>query len=119
MAKRDEIKKQINEYASANDTDVVVYFGGITRNQYEYLAAECATRKLRKHVVLLMVTLGGDPNAAYRIARVFQEHYQTVSPKEVQQNAAPRGSFSIYVDTFCKSAGTIVCLGADRLIMSD
>ena len=55
--------------------------------------------------MLLMVTFGGDPNAAYRIARVLQENYKTVSPKVPKP--APRGSFSIYVDTFCKSAGTI------------
>jgi hypothetical protein len=117
--KYEEIKKKISDYSNTNDTDVIVYFGDITRDGYESLAVACTGRKLRKHVVMLMVTLGGDPNAAYRIARMLQEYYKTVSPKEVSASVRPRGTFSIYVDTLCKSAGTIVCLGADRLILSE
>lgn len=117
--KHEEIKKRINDYANTNDTDVIVYFGDITRDEYESLAAECSARKLRKNIVLLMVTLGGDPNAAYRIARMLQECYKTVLPEDIKASARPRGTFSIYVDTLCKSAGTIVCLGADRLILSE
>lgn len=117
--KHEEIKKKIGDYSNRTDTDVVVYFGDITRDGYESLAVACSDRKLRKHVVMLMVTLGGDPNAAYRIARMIQECYKTVSPRDVRPNTQPRGTFSIYVDTLCKSAGTIVCLGADRLILSE
>ena len=79
--KHEEIKKRINDYANANDTDLAVYFGNISRAGYESLAAECSARSLRRNIVLLMVTFGGDPNAAYRIARVLQENYETVSPK--------------------------------------
>ena len=117
--KHEEIKKKINDYSNRNDTDVIVYFGDITRDEDESLTVACADRKLRKHVMMLMVTLGGDPNAAYRIARLLQERYKTVSPRDVGPTRQPRGTFSIYVDTLCKSAGTIVCLGADRLILSE
>jgi hypothetical protein len=119
--KHEDTRKKINEYANANDTDVVAYFGDISRDEYESLAVEIAGRRLRRNVLLLMVTLGGDPNAAYRIARLFQEFYNTVSAKgnKGASSPEPRGTFSVYVDTVCKSAGTMVCLGADKLILSD
>jgi hypothetical protein len=47
---------------------------------------------------------GGDLDIAYRIARYLQEKYR---------------KFTVYVDTYCKSAGTLITLGADEIIMSD
>ena len=54
--------------------------------------------------MLMMVTTGGDPDAAYRIARCLQDKYE---------------KFVFYVSGYCKSAGTIVALGAHELIISD
>lgn len=120
MLRADEIKPKINEYANKNDADIVVYFGDITREHYDYISSACASRRLRKNVILLLVTFGGDPNAAYRIARMFQNAYKTVAEKDVRTaTASARGTFTVYVDSFCKSAGTIICLGADRLLMSE
>ncbi len=34
------------------------------------------------------------------------------------QPDSPKGMFSVFIDGLCKSAGTLICLGADKLIMS-
>lgn len=52
----------------------------------------------------MLVTTGGDPDAAYRIARCLQTNYER---------------FLLYVSDYCKSAGTIIALGAHELVMSD
>ena len=50
------------------------------------------------------MTFGGDPDAAYRIARCFQKNYKR---------------FSLYAPFHCKSAGTLIATGAHQLVMSD
>lgn len=58
----------------------------------------------RKNVILILATYGGDPHAAYRVARFLQDHYER---------------FSLYVFGFCKSAGTLLALGANNIVMGD
>jgi membrane-bound ClpP family serine protease len=65
----------------------------------------CPPTPLRCHErgTLVLSTLGGDPHAAYRIARFLKYCYKR---------------FYLYVFGYCKSAGTIIALGADEIIMS-
>jgi Serine dehydrogenase proteinase len=53
--------------------------------------------------MFILVTWGGDPEGAYKIARFLQENYER---------------FTCYVTGVCKSAGTLIALGAHDLIMS-
>lgn len=69
---------KIDKFAELNDTDVIVYFGDIVRGRDDFIINECRKRKLRKNVLLVLATRGGDPNAGYRIARCLQEAYKTV-----------------------------------------
>ena len=64
----------------------------------------CATRQRRKKIILILVTEGGDADPAYRVARCLQDYYTY---------------FSLFVSGYCKSAGTLVALGAHELIFSD
>jgi hypothetical protein len=101
--------------AEAHNADLVTYFGPI-RSPYDRVILQLVeSRKLRPNVILWLATLGGDPHAAYRISRTFQRHYHTSKDNKDQQ----RGEFTVFVDTICKSAGTIIVLGADRLVLSD
>lgn len=52
----------------------------------------------------MLCTYGGDPNAAYRIARCLQQTYK---------------HFTVAVAGFCKSAGTLLLLGANSLVLLD
>jgi hypothetical protein len=126
MASRADIQVAIDAFANELDIDVVVYFGDITAAESRWLVTECHKRRLRKNVLLILSTYGGDPNAAYRIGRTLQEAYNTV-PRQHDPKAKagatsvqkPMGEFWICIDGVCKSAGTIICLGASHLIMSE
>lgn len=115
-----DIKTEINDLADTLDADILAYFGSII-DRDDYIIDLCRNMKKRKNILLLLATRGGDPNAGYRIARCLQEAYNTIKSTEVydpqQQNTNP-GMFSVFVDGLCKSAGTLICLGADKLIMS-
>jgi hypothetical protein len=54
-------------------------------------------------VLLILTTNGGDADAAYKIARHLKRCYDT---------------FTLAVFGMCKSAGTILALGADEIVMS-
>lgn len=84
--------------------DVVGYAGPVTMVGYEQLCDLLETRKRSERVVIALETSGGDPHAAFRIARALGSHYDTV------QALVPR---------FCKSAGTLIVLGAAVLHMDD
>ena len=93
-----------NRVATALDADVLLYNGPIERPADTHLISECIKRRRRKNVLLILVTEGGDAHPAYRIARCLQNNYEKVL---------------LYVSGYCKSAGTIVALGAHELVISD
>ena len=98
------VQELANIVADASDTDVILYNGLLERHQDGLLIGECIKRQKRKNVLLILVTLGGDADSAYRIARCLQTKYE---------------HFSLYVSGFCKSAGTLVAMGAHQLVVSD
>lgn len=102
-----EAEAAIEAVSSEREADIILYNGGIYRPCDESLIAECIERgaeRRRKNVILILVTGGGDPDAAFRIARCLQDKYER---------------FSVYVSGICKSAGTLIAVGAHELIMSD
>lgn len=92
----------------ANDPDcncdLILYCGEIKRPQDYLLLEQCKRRKKRKNVNLYLITPGGDADAAYRIARCLQDNYE---------------KFTITIPGYCKSAGTLITLGAHAIVMSD
>ncbi|MCK0552656.1 SppA protein [Pantoea ananatis] len=88
--------------------DVYVYTGDIHRDGYLDLTNAIKKRKkskgLNKEVTFCVSTYGGDPNAGYRIGRALQHNYEKVN---------------LLVVGPCKSAGTLIAIAADRLIMGD
>jgi hypothetical protein len=102
------------------DTDIILYIGAIDRPYDDTFIERVVTYKRRKNVLLILTTPGGDPNAAYRIARCLQAQYRTVEGS-VLGAATPEehGKFRIFVDTRCKSAGTILATGANAVLVSD
>lgn len=73
------------------------------------------TRK-RKNAILLMRTLGGSADVAYRIARRFQNTYKTIEQHD--DGSTVRGKFYVCICRECKSAGTLLSIGANEIIMS-
>ncbi len=101
---QDPVKIAANELAKAADTDVFFYNSEIGRPLDDRIIADCCKRKRRPNVTLFLVTAGGDPDAAYRIARCFQDHYK---------------KFICMVPGYCKSAGTLILTGGHELVMAD
>ena len=99
-----KLKEYVDAVAEELDADVALYNGDIERHDDSYIIDTCIARQRRKNLFLLLVTRGGDPNAAYRIARCFQEKYERLV---------------LFVSGYCKSAGTLIAIGAHELIFSD
>ena len=59
-----------------------------------------------KNALLLISTFGGSADAAYQMARGLQLTYED-------------GKISVLIEDQCKSAGTLLAIGADELIMGD
>ncbi len=88
------------------DADIILYSGDISRDGDKKLIDAVKRSRKRPNVFLHLTTLGGDPDAAYRIARCLQRTYKG-------------GRFSLFIDGWCKSAGTLIAIGADEISMTD
>ncbi|WP_445289465.1 SDH family Clp fold serine proteinase [Variovorax atrisoli] len=100
------MKDALNEFERL-DTDAYVYAGPIEKSGYDLVCDRLEENKnKRKKVILFLSTGGGNPHAGYRIARAFSHHYGSEN-------------FRIAVTAECKSAGTLICVGASSLIFFD
>ncbi len=66
----------------------------------------CHTKKRRANTLLILSTLGGDPSTAYRISRC------------IQATCPDGGLFLVAVPGKCKSAGTLLAIGAHCIFMN-
>jgi hypothetical protein len=101
------------------DSDVILYIGPIEPPFDDKFIAMCKDFRHRPNALLLLATHGGDGNAAFRIARCLQEQYETVDSRVPDSPTTAKGVFRVFVGARCKSAGTIIALGANRLLFSD
>lgn len=92
------------EIADEQDCDVLILNARILRPLDARVINECRQRKRRKNILFILVTEGGDADASYRIAHCLQESYD---------------KFTCIVSGYCKSAGTLLALGANELVISD
>jgi hypothetical protein len=84
--------------------DLISYAGQITRAGYEKLCDELAAKKKSSVALLVLTTPGGDPHAGFRIARALGHCYD---------------HFDALVPRYCKSAGTLIVIGARTIYMDD
>ena len=97
-----EAQQIFDEYAEKMNTDILFYNGPI---RFSAKGLQTVSRRFkRENVLLVLVTSGGDPNGGYKLARLLQKHYK---------------KFTQFVTGWCKSAGTLVALGANELVFSD
>ena len=99
--KAERLAKEIGE---TNEADVIIFSGNIDSTSADKLIQVIKENDRRTNLVLMITTRGGSPDAAYRMARCLQKYYSKLI---------------LYIYGRCKSAGTLVCLVADELIMSD
>ena len=118
------VKPSVTELISAaseanGNADIYLYAGPIYRPHDDRVMKALRLQRLRQNVILMLTTLGGDASAGYRISRTFQRRYKTGAYKPESKSDEARGKFTVFVDSICGSAGTVVALGADELIMSE
>jgi hypothetical protein len=97
----------VNGYSKGLDADIYIISGALYEpldDETLALIAKVAAKK--KNGLLVLTTFGGNADVAYRIARGFQRAYTD-------------GEFIILISGHCKSAGTLLAIGAARLIMTD
>lgn len=99
---KNQLLQLIQSVSKSRDADVLSYYGGISWAGYDDVAKLCRQSKQRPNVLLILTTVGGDPHAAYRIARTLAHQYN---------------QFDVFIPGICKSAGTLITLGATRILL--
>lgn len=84
-------------------SDLILYNGPIDNDGYSDLFDCVAEMQQERSAVLLIVTNGGYAGAAYRIARLLQSSFD---------------DFALFPPNYCKSAGTLIAVGASRLVVA-
>lgn len=102
----DSITKEIDDYYS--DRDIWILSSAISRELYIDVSNILENKQDKKpKCTLFLTTYGGDPDAAFRIARAFKYYYPDAS------------AFKIVICGYCKSAGTLIAIGADELAIGN
>lgn len=83
--------------------DIITYSGEINMDGYHSMC-DALDKKKSDKALLVLSTPGGDPHAGFRIARALQHNFS---------------SFDALVPRYCKSAGTLLVVGASALYLDD
>lgn len=99
----DDLNESIEKVQNEYNADVYFYSGSIDEEGF-HKVARCISKSIgaRSTGLLILATNGGQANSAYQIGRLFQRRYE---------------NFIVCCPGRCKSAGTLVAVGATKLIM--
>ena len=107
----DDFREVAVKYATLNSTNVLYYNGPIDAAGFARLVKACQEADSRpphgpeqRGVLLILVTNGGLPDDAYRCARYLRRTYRR---------------FQLLIPGPCYSAGTLLAIGADEVLVSD
>ncbi len=102
-----ELTVLANQVADEFEAAVYVYSGRIDRIGLGSLIESMGiqdSRQRRRNSLLILTTYGGGADSAYKIARSFQRASE---------------KFYLCVPYLCKSAGTLIALGANEILMEE
>ena len=100
-----DLNSLLAQLSCCQEADVFLYSGDIALHHADALVMQVNAMPVRnKNAALILTTYGGSPDAGYRIARLLKKKYQ---------------KFILYVFGYCKSAGTLVAVGANEIVMSE
>ena len=103
---RQAFQGSVEAVVDENDAEVFFYAGPLDEDSWRQFVAVCPDEIGRPNAVLYLTTYGGDPASAYRITRCLQRKFAS-------------GKITVVVDSMCKSAGTLIAVGAGTIAMSD
>lgn len=101
----DKIRAAVKAVEDKYDANVFIYSAPIDNAGFGRLVKAVTQQKSldpRQNGLLILTTNGGLANSAYKIARLMQQTY---------------GEFILFTPSVCKSAGTLIALGANRIVM--
>lgn len=103
--KPDRILKLLKHLAKKENADIYVFNASMDRTKVDrFRDILCGKTQRRENALLFLTTLGGDPDAAYRLAACLQRNYKKTIA---------------YIFGRCKSAGTLAVIGANSVVMGD
>jgi hypothetical protein len=88
-----------------NEADLYIFSAPIdTHNADRFIDLVRFHPYKRPNCILILTTMGGSPDAGYRMARAIKRYYH---------------KFTLLLFGMCKSTGTLIALGADEIVMGD
>lgn len=101
-----KLSDAIAQLATEKDADLIFYAGEIRREGYDRVSdlLEALGSQRKRNAGLFLNTYGGDPHAAYRIARALGHHYDQLT---------------LYIFGPCKSAGTLMAMGFNTIVIGN
>jgi hypothetical protein len=84
--------------------DLILINRIVSRKLHADLTQCISANQKFKRAVVVLTTYGGDPHGGYRVARCLRNSYDHVR---------------LLVPSFCKSAGTLIAIGANELAIGD
>jgi hypothetical protein len=95
------LAEHVATYRAAYNADLYIFSGDITdETADQFVALLAATIPRRPTAAVFLTTFGGDPDAAFRIGKALRHYYTSVR---------------LLLAGSCKSAGTLIALGANHL----
>jgi hypothetical protein len=102
-----ELSQCAQAIAETRDADVFLFSDWINdKKADEFIHIVRAEKTVHSNAILILTTTGGDPNAAFRMVRFLKNKYRN-------------GKLILFIFGRCKSAGTLIALAADEIVMSD
>lgn len=105
MTEDEKFTEAIKQITEEHDADIFLFSSTVDGSTADDLITKIRDlANKRPNCVLILTTLGGDPDAGYRIIRHIKNSYRKLI---------------LFVFGVCKSTGTLMALGADEIVMSD
>lgn len=101
-AKKQQLKDEANKLSRKLDSDFLILNYEVLPPIDFVFVELVGGRKRRPNVVLFLTTEGGSADAAFKMMRCLQSKYSHVT---------------VVVCGWCKSAGTLMCIGANSLLI--
>ncbi len=97
--------ESLRKVVAALDADVFLFSSDVLPESVDHLIQKIKRRAPRhRNVALILTTYGGSPDAAFRLSKFLQKAYEKIT---------------LLVFGYCKSAGTMVAIAANEIVMSD
>lgn len=97
---QDNLNETVSEQLNQKNADIFIYSGEVNDTGFRKLSK--LLNNFKTNVLLFLSTTGGDSRSAYQIISLLRSVYKEIT---------------IIPYTCCTSAGTLMCIGADKLVL--